>query len=66
MPKHLLFLDFETYYDNEYSLRRMPTPNYILDPRYETIMRAVKADNGPHQIIDGPVCVPKTLSELKT
>jgi len=55
MPKkHLLFLDFETYYDNYYSLRKMPTPNYILDPRFETIMVAAKADDGEHQIIDGP------------
>lgn len=57
MPRHLLFLDFETYYDNEYSLRRMTPAEYILDARYETIMCAVKAvsDTKPcdHQIIDG-------------
>src|ERR1035437_9289396 len=45
---------FECYYDNDYSLRKMPTPNYILDPRYETIMCAVKANDGPHTVIDGP------------
>ncbi len=49
-----IFLDFETYFDSEYSLRKMPTPNYILDPRYETILVAVKVDDGKHQIIDGP------------
>src|SRR5258708_99445 len=54
MPaKHLLFLDFETYYDNDYSLRKMPTPNYILDPRFEMQLCAVKADDGPHDIVDG-------------
>jgi DNA polymerase len=44
VPKHkqLLFLDFETYYDREYSLRKMPTPNYILDPRFELQMCAAK------------------------
>jgi len=41
-PKQLLFLDFETYFDREYSLRKMPTPNYILDPRFEMQMCAVK------------------------
>lgn len=43
--KHLLFLDAETFYDTKagYSLRKMPTPNYILDPRFEEIMWAVKA-----------------------
>lgn len=40
--KQLLFLDFETYYDRDYSLRKMPTPNYILDPRFELQMCAVK------------------------
>src|SRR5260370_37567077 len=57
--KHLIFLDAETYYDGEYSLRKMPTPNYILDPRFELQMMAVKVistgeEPGPHQIIDGP------------
>ena len=35
-------LDFETYYDKEYSLRKMTPVEYILDPRYETVMCAVK------------------------
>src|SRR5262249_1480163 len=52
---HLLFLDFETYYDNaSYTLKKMTPAEYILDPRFEMIICAVKADNGPHQIIDGP------------
>lgn len=49
-----LFLDFETYYDTDFSLKKMPTPNYILDPRYETIMVAAKELGQPGQIIDGP------------
>jgi hypothetical protein len=32
-----LFLDFETYYDKEYSLKKMAPVEYILDPRWETI-----------------------------
>src|SRR5579859_3824710 len=56
VPKkqHLLFLDAETYFDDEYSLRKMPTPNYILDPRFELQMVAVKLDDQPHQVIRGP------------
>jgi DNA polymerase len=50
---NLLFLDFETYYDNEYSLRKMPTPNYILDPRFECQMVAVEHFGVGAQIIDG-------------
>lgn len=54
-PKqHLIIFDVETYYDQEYSLKKMPTPNYILDPQFEMQMVAVKVDDGPHEIIDGP------------
>lgn len=53
--RHLLFLDFETYYDQgSYTLRKMTPAEYILDPRFEMIICAVKANNGPHEIIDGP------------
>lgn len=50
----LLFLDFETYYDAEYSLRKMPVPNYVLDPRFECIMCAVQEYGQPGFIVDGP------------
>lgn len=35
-------LDFETYYDKDYSLRKMTPVEYVLDPRFETIMLSVK------------------------
>lgn len=55
MSRHLLFLDFETYYDSQsYTLKKMTPAEYILDPRFEMTICAVKADNGPHEIIDGP------------
>lgn len=50
----LLFLDFETYYDDKYSLRHLPIPNYILDRRFECQLCAVKEDNGPSTVVDGP------------
>lgn len=34
-------LDFETYYDSEYSLSKMTTEEYIRDPRFEVIMCGV-------------------------
>jgi hypothetical protein len=36
-----IFADFETYYDKEYSLRKMTPVEYILDPRFEAIGCAV-------------------------
>lgn len=51
----ILFLDFESYYDDEYSLKKMPPPNYILDPRWETIGCAARVEGeATSQFIDGP------------
>lgn len=36
-----VFIDFETYYDDEYSLRKMTPIEYVLDPRFEAIGCAV-------------------------
>jgi hypothetical protein len=55
MSKHnLLFLDFETYYDKDYSLKKMDPPCYILDPRWETIGCAFKVNDGVSVFVDAP------------
>ena len=38
-------IDFETYYDREYSLSKMTTEAYIRDPRFEVIGVSVKVNN---------------------
>lgn len=55
MPKPLILsFDFESYYDTEYSLTRMAPPNYILDPRFETIGCSFKENACPSVFVDGP------------
>jgi DNA polymerase I-like protein with 3'-5' exonuclease and polymerase domains len=42
---NLLTVDFETYYDKEYSLSKLTTEEYLRDSRYETIGVSVKVDD---------------------
>jgi hypothetical protein len=43
--KHRLVIDFETYFDKDYSLSKMTTQQYILDDRFSVICVAVKLDD---------------------
>ena len=43
----LITLDFETYYDREYSLKKLTTEEYIRDYRFEVIGVSVKEDTNP-------------------
>lgn len=52
--KTFLFLDFETYYSQTYSLRKMTIPEYILNPQFEVNICAVAVNNAPSVIVDGP------------
>ena len=41
----VITLDFETYYDQEYSLSKLTTEEYVRDDRFEVIGVAVKVDD---------------------
>jgi len=41
----LITVDFETYYDREFSLSKMTTEEYIRDPKFEVIGVGIKLNN---------------------
>ncbi len=48
-----LTIDFETYYDKEYSLSKLTTEEYVRDPRFEVIMVGIRWPDGRLEVIDG-------------
>src|SRR5215471_12513064 len=58
------FVDFETFYSQDYTLRSMDPPSYILDPRFESICLGVaRGFTEPPYLIDGPD-IPTFLANL--
>lgn len=50
----LITIDFETFYDTDFSLTKISTEEYVRSPRFETIGFAYKIDDGPTRWINGP------------
>ena len=50
----LITLDFETYYDNEYTLKKMTTFEYITDPRFEVLAVSLKHASRPTVWLEEP------------
>lgn len=48
-------IDFETFYDAEYSLSKMTNIEYVLDPRFEIIGVSVKVADNPTVWLSGPL-----------
>jgi hypothetical protein len=46
----VLTIDFETYYDQQYSLKKMTTAEYILDHRFQVILCSFKLNNEPSTV----------------
>ena len=49
----LLTVDFETYYDRDYSLSKLTTEEYVRDSRFEVIGVAVKRNSDPVEWFSG-------------
>ena len=64
--KIILVADFETYYDSEYSLRKMTTEAYIRDDRFEALTlslqhysgKEIRTLRGPDEIARGVARMP--------
>lgn len=50
-PERVLTLDFETYFDGEYSLKEMSAIEYVTDSRFETTAVGLKIDNKPAECV---------------
>jgi DNA polymerase len=63
MIKKFLFVDFESYYDPEFSLRHLSPPEYILDERFETLLMAAYDPRWDAPKIISPENIPKFLDK---
>jgi hypothetical protein len=52
--KNIICLDFETFYSQTFSLRRLIIPEYILNPQFEVNICACAVNGAPSVIVDGP------------
>lgn len=50
---NLITIDFETYYDKDYSLSKLTTEEYVRDPRFEIIGVGVKYNNADTEWASG-------------
>lgn len=44
-------VDFETYFDADYTLKKMSTSEYVRDPRFKAQMMGIKVGRGPTKVI---------------
>lgn len=49
----ILTVDFETYYDKEFSLSKMSMEAYVRDPRFEVIMLGLRWPDGTKEVVTG-------------
>jgi len=49
----LITVDFETFYDQDFSLSKLTTEEYVRDPRFEVIGLGIKVNNGETEWASG-------------
>lgn len=60
---HLVVLDFETYYDADYTLTKLSTSEYVRDPRFCAHMAGLKVGAAPTVVVPG-AALAATLAAL--
>ena len=59
----LVSIDFETYYDQDYTLSKLSTSEYVRDPRFKAQMMGLQIGNKPVQIL-GPKQIGPALRKI--
>jgi len=57
-------LDFETYYDQQYSLSKLTTEEYVRDEQFEVIGLAIKKNSGATVWLDCPGKIKRLLTHI--
>ena len=57
-------LDFETYYDKDYSLSKLTTEEYVRDKRFEVIGLAIKKNEKKTKYVSDPELVERLLTHI--
>lgn len=59
----LVVVDFETFYNADYTLRKLSTSEYIRDPRFKAQMVGIKIGNRPTKVYTG-AAIKKALTAI--
>jgi DNA polymerase len=60
----IVTIDFETYYDQDYTLKKMSTSEYVRDGRFEVLNCAIKMGDGPVKVVWGHDRVGRALKKI--
>lgn len=60
----LVSLDFETYFDDDYTLRKLSTSEYIRDPRFKAQCLGIKIGHKPTRLYYGPAKIKAALKAI--
>jgi DNA polymerase len=62
--REVIAVDFETYYDKDYTLRKLSTSEYVRDKRFRVLTVAVKIGKGETKCAVGLKAVTRLLGEI--